>query len=140
MVLLVNMQTFLPLPSFKASAQALDYRRLGKQRVEAMQLLNVLTGATAKVGWRNHPAARMWRGYEQALGAYMNEMIHEWVSRGYRNTMQLWPITGPIIMPPWFGDKAFHASHRSNLLRKAPSHYGAFNWPEGPDLPYVWPV
>jgi hypothetical protein len=26
--------------------------------------------------------------------------------------------TAGVVMPPWFGDDAFHASHRSNLLRK----------------------
>lgn len=29
------MQTFLPYPDFKKSAQCLDYRRLGKQRVDS---------------------------------------------------------------------------------------------------------
>jgi hypothetical protein len=43
-------------------------------------------------------------------------------------------------MPPWLGDEAFHAAHRSNLLRKAPEYYRSF-WPEEPDdLEYVWPV
>ena len=38
------------------------------------------------------------------------------------------------------GDPAFHASHRSNLLRKDPTYYGAFGWAEDATLPYVWPV
>jgi hypothetical protein len=42
--------------------------------------------------------------------------------------------------PPWLGDEAFHASHRSNLLRKNPEWYGQFGWTEPDDLPYVWPV
>jgi hypothetical protein len=130
------MQTFLPLPSFTASAQALDYRRLGKQRVEAMQILNTLTGKST--GWKTHPAVKMWVGHENALAAYMDACIDEWVSRGYRNTMRVVRPTS-IIMPPWFGDDAFHASHRSNLLRKSPDFYSRFGWIEGPDLPYVWP-
>ena len=36
------MQTFLPYPDFAASAAALDDRRLGKQRVEALQVLRAL--------------------------------------------------------------------------------------------------
>lgn len=131
-----HMQTFLPLPSFTASAQALDYRRLGKQRVEAMQILNTLTGKST--GWKTHPAVKMWVGHENALAAYMDACIDEWVSRGYRNTMRVVRPTS-IIMPPWFGDDAFHASHRSNLLRKSPDFYSRFGWIEGPDLPYVWP-
>lgn len=34
--------TFLPYPSFEESARVLDWRRLGKQRVEAQQILRVL--------------------------------------------------------------------------------------------------
>lgn len=133
------MQTFLPYPSFISSAQCLDWRRLGKQRVEARQILRTLQHGG---GWANHPAVRMWRGHEGALKLYGDCMIDEWVRRGYRNTMpRLWNYVdnaGPY--PPWFGDLVFHASHRSNLLRKDPDWYGQFGWTEGPDLPYVWPT
>jgi len=37
------MNTFLPYPDFVKSAQCLDYRRLGKQRVEAWQIYLALT-------------------------------------------------------------------------------------------------
>lgn len=37
------MQTFLPYDSFKKSARVLDQRRLGKQRVECLQILGALT-------------------------------------------------------------------------------------------------
>jgi Pyrimidine dimer DNA glycosylase len=33
------MHTFLPYPSFEETASILDYRRLGKQRVEGFQIL-----------------------------------------------------------------------------------------------------
>ena len=36
------MQTFLPFPDFVASARSLDRLRLGKQRVETLQILNAL--------------------------------------------------------------------------------------------------
>ena len=130
------MQTFLPYPEFGKTAKVLDYRRLGKQRVEARQIL----GAISKVGgWSSHPAVRMWRGYEAALIFYSNVMIQEWVLRGNRNTMEILEH-GIVKLPSWVGDSAFHASHRSNLLRKDPSWYGKFGWSESPDIPYVWPV
>ncbi len=44
------MQTFLPYESFEKSAQTLDWRRLGKQRVEGMQIINAITGKTRKDG------------------------------------------------------------------------------------------
>lgn len=133
------MQTFLPYPSLRQTGMCLDYRRLGKQRVEAYQILNILTGKTDKLGWRSHPAVLMWKGYELMLGVYMDTMIDCWIERGYRNNMRKTGFTNAVA-PPWFGSEALHASHRSNLLRKDPTYYGAFGWAEGPHLPYVWPV
>jgi hypothetical protein len=43
-------------------------------------------------------------------------------------------------MPSWLGDERVHSSHRSNLLRKRPEHYGLLGWTEGPDMPYHWPL
>lgn len=134
------MQTFLPYPDFRQTVKCLDYRRLGKQRVEAFQILKILNGETNR--WQNHPAVLMWEGYEDALGSYMNHCILEWIiGRGYKNTMQyaVMPTT-KIKMPDWFGDENFHASHRSNLLRKKPEHYSQFGWIEEDNLPYVWPI
>ena len=130
------MQTFLPVPDFKKSAKILDWRRLGKQRVEARQILKALQ--TGK-GWIHHPATKMWKGYEEALIAYSNEMIQEWINRGYNNTMEILP-TKSFQMPPWFGNEEFHASHRSNLLRKDFDHYSQFGWTEKDNKPYVWPI
>ena len=136
------MQTFLPYANFEKTVKCLDYKRLCKQRVEAMQLLNILTGNSAKAGWRNHPACKMWSGRHEALALYMNCCINEWIGRGYNNTMKLWTNwTEPtIIMPTWFGDERFHSAHRSNLLRKDSVYYGKFNWVEPDNLEYVWPV
>ena len=133
------MQTFLPYEDFQKSFEALDYRRLGKQRVEAYQILNVLLSRNNRKGWRNHPATKMGVGYENALKLYANMCIDEWKERGYVNNMKYEVIDGAVVMPPWMGDKAFHLSHRSNLVRKLPE-YGKL-WPDvSPDLPYIWPV
>lgn len=67
------MQTFLPCPDFGRTAACRDARRLGKQRVEALQMLNALGDSAHR--WRNHPAVRMWSGYEPALRLYMNTII-----------------------------------------------------------------
>jgi len=134
------MQTFLPYPCFAESLAALDYRRLGKQRVEAKQLLNAIQGNSK--GWGNHPAAIMWRQYVPALMVYHDLSIHEWTKRGYRNSMPFFYEPGSEVTwdtPWWLGDPDFHASHRSNLLRKYAVHYGQFNWSESPNLEYIWP-
>lgn len=147
------MQTFLPYPSFVQSAKVLDYRRLGKQRLECKQILaaldcQILRGELQRVrepvrsGWTHHPAVLMWRGYEKSLAMYATVMIMEWMGRGYNNTQEKLRI-GPDwsqLDPPWLGDESFHASHRSNLLRKDPTWYGKFGWIEPDNLPYVWPT
>ncbi len=81
----------------------------------------------------------MWRGSEGALRLYMNACIREWRNRGFVNRMPLARAVRPVRMPPWLGEPAFHASHRSNLLRKDPAFYGKYGWREPDDLPYVWP-
>src|SRR3990167_808561 len=137
------MQTFLPYPNLQASAQALDTRRLGKQRIEAWTILQVLLGKSKSNAWRNHPAVLMWYNHEQVLTMYGIAICEEWKNRGKSDTFlarfyklnQELPVTG---FPNWFGDEAFHASHRSNLLRKDHVFYGAYNWKESDKLPYVW--
>lgn len=130
------MQTFLPHADLKESVACLDWRRLGKQRVEAKGILDTLAVGSR---WSHHPAVLMWRGFEQSLTRYMNLCIEEWIRRGYRNTMKIIPVRR-YKMPWWFGDERFHASHRSNLLRKLPEWYGQYGWVEPDDLPYFWPV
>jgi hypothetical protein len=130
------MQTFLPYKSFTKSAEALDSKRLGKQRLEAKQILNVLLNDST--GWRNHPIVKMWRGYEPALNEYLRACIEEWKKRGYKNTMSPFPMRSKIVHPPWLGNRKFHLSHRSNLLRKNSGHYSQFHWHVPPDLPYLW--
>lgn len=132
------MQTFLPLPDVIQSVRCLDRQRLGKQRVEAFQIISTLLGLSS--GWRSHPAVLMWRGYTGYLRVYYNVCLREWSNRGYRN-IKLKPMLMTVAAaPPWLGDPAFHASHRSNLLRKLPEWYAQFGWSEPPNLPYVWPI
>ena len=140
------MQTFLPYPDFAESARCLDRQRLGKQRVEVLQLLRALLVPGS--GWSNHPAAKMWRGHEASLIDYGLAICDEWhYVRKYEDTVA-GKITDLMLDygfdksndPPWLGSPEFHSSHKSNLLRKDPIWYGQFGWTEPPTLEYVWPV
>lgn len=141
--ILTAMQTFLPYPDFKKSAKSLDRMRLGKQRVEAFQILKALTNPT--YGWRNHPATKMWDGHEYALCLYGVAICREWISRGYKDTMlqrfvklaRLHKNTGN---PIWLGSRKFHKSHKSNLLRKYPEYYSKLFKNTPNNLPYIWPI
>jgi len=142
------MQTFLPYADFVRSAQALDYRRLGKQRVEGMQILNALSPDYKHKGWVNHPATQMWKGYEQALRVYVNVMIDEWKSRGYKNTMEFYDVNySQLRIPTWLHQPELHKSHRVNLLRKDYDFYARLfvddailSTQEIESYPYWWPV
>ena len=137
------MQTFLPYPDIRQSFKVLDNKRLGKQRVEAYQIISAITGrpkldGTTYKGWIKHPCSIMWRDYVPMLKLYHNLCIDEWISRGFKNTMKHEDITEPLIHPNWWGDKKFHDSHKSNLLRKDPEFYSQFGWNLNPLDPYVW--
>jgi hypothetical protein len=132
--------TFLPYYSFTKSLQCLDDKRLGKQRVEAMQILNALEPGSAS-RWRNHPAVKMWKGWEKALHLYKDLAMIEWRDRGFNNAMALTFGGLPnseVEYPSWLTPE-FCAAHRSNLLRKDPVFYGRYGWTEPRNLPYIWP-
>jgi hypothetical protein len=149
------MQTFLPYADFERTARVLDLKRLGKQRVECIQVVRGLT--RPGYGWRHHPAVRMWTGHEEALGRYAFTVCEVWVERGFGDTCAATigvdlreagvnsvrseeELREAGAMPSWMGDPAFHRSHQSALVRKAPEHYRTF-FPDVPDdLEYVWPV
>lgn len=135
------MQTFVPYDDIQKSASVLDRQRLGKQRVETLQLLNAIAGKSK--GWVSHPAAVMWKNNVNGLIAYGVAMCDEWVSRGYADTCRDKILAHGAAdfddMPFWWGDETVHASHRANLLRKMPEFYSQFDWQEDPSMPYVWP-
>ena len=133
------MQTFLPYRSYLESVRCLDYRRLGKQRVEAKQIHSIITGQAESNAWRNHPAVLMWQGNSATLAAYYNACVKEWIRRGYKNTMPLLLPVNYHIKPKWLTD-SLCMSHRSNLLRKDVEYYGQFGWRVADDLPYLWPL
>lgn len=150
------MQTFLPYAGFAQSAEVLDAKRLGKQRVETIQLLRALT--VPGYGWRRHPAAAMWAGYEEALVRYGLDVCAAWIERGHGDTCaatlvsdltQTTDVTAIRSqdrlrsdgeLPPWLGDALFHRSHQSALVRKDPAHYGPIFPGIEDDLAYVWPA
>ena len=143
------MQTFLPYPSFTDSAVALDNKRLGKQRVEVLQILNALAGKSK--GWVNHPASKMWQGHENALIEYGLQVCSVWKSYGFKDTcfekiaafLDIFPDEA-VIPPTWVGNPDFHAAHRAKLLQKDFEYYSnEFKQDEIPEnwqtMEYIWP-
>jgi hypothetical protein len=133
------MQTFLPYKSFVNTARTLDNKRLNKQILECYQILKVISSNDPHAGWRNHPAVKMWRGYEKSLWNYTMCMVDEAVIRGIRtdgnmrNLLALRDNVGHTWGsgdPKWMDDKTIMArvttTHKANLYRKDPEQYFDF--------------
>jgi hypothetical protein len=133
------MQTFLPYKDFDKSAQALDSKRLNKQILECYQILKVLSNPDPRAGWRNHPAVKMWRGYEHLLLNYTMTMVAEADKRGIKtdknvaNIMALCETEGMYWgsdVPAWYEDdivmKRLTTTHKANLYKKDPMYYFDF--------------
>ena len=138
------MQTFLPYPDFAESARCLDSRRLGKQRVEVLQILNAIQNPDAK-GWKNHPCTLMWRNHVNVLIDYGIAICVEWTRRGFQDTVKdkLSARRDPnqgIEPPMWLGNPTLHANHRAKLLHKDPEFYGRYGWLESATETSYWPV
>lgn len=139
------MQTFLPYVSFEASATSLDSKRLGKQRIETLQIMMALVdNGGLRGGWRAHPASRMWRGHLGWLMAYQEAICREWtLVRGFKDTcrtktlanlsrnpeaLKEWKLIedgrSDLVPMPWFLDHPVtQFSHRASLVTKAPKIY-----------------
>lgn len=130
------MQTFVPFTDFYQSAVVLDSKRLNKQLLEGRQIYDILSSQRTKGGWINHPAVKMWRGYNTALYTYLEAVKQACDERGISTEknwsaiehMRKWDYgTGiNLVLPPWWGDDRVHESHRNNLFVKDPLFYAEF--------------
>jgi hypothetical protein len=145
------MQTFLtsthenPLRAAQDTFAMLDRARLGKQRVEAAQLLNGQ--------WPNHPASKMWRGHEHALTAYAIICCKSWIQRGHDDSLlaqfqqhrkRLIADDIPLVWPWWYGYPAMVRTHQTKLYHKNSPRWVNYHIETAPRhlvmrLPYIWP-
>jgi len=124
------MQTFCPHPDPQLCARTLDRQRLGKQRIECVQIIRALSSPPGDAGWQNHPVVKMWRGHRGFLARYGMAICDEWIRRGYKDNQ--WPILFDYYYehfggdedckPPWWGGDIHH-DHRVLLGHKAGGVY-----------------
>lgn len=88
----------------------------------------------------------MWRPTPDGLCLYGLAISNECESRGWYSDLAVRihqyrkeQNNSLVVLPKWLGMERFHASHRSNLLRKMPEWYKYFGWEEPDNLPYFWP-
>lgn len=114
--------TFIIADTAEECAKLLDFKRLGKQRVEAHQIINILEGKSTG-GWTSHPIVKMWKNDLNLLKHYHNCCVNEWMKRGYKNNMNLYEDIDEISYPWWFTWKSLQISHICSLLRKDEEYY-----------------
>ena len=144
------MQTFLPYADPEASARVLDVKRLGKQRVECLQVVRGLT--VPGYGWRRHPAVTMWTRCLEALARYSLTCCEVWVEAGREDTVASTlradlaaggvtevrsqaELEAAGAVPWWWGHELVHRSHRSHSCARTrrstarPSPASRPTWP-----------
>lgn len=141
------MQTFMTHDNYMDTAKALDNKRLGKQRVEAYQILKALRGDYNDTGaWVNHPATVMWRNHQYELALYGLTISMEFYERGFDGYAMMMKFTDLCndlqsgnreSYPWWINHQLLHLTHQSNLMRKNAEFY-EFDVPN--NIPYVWPL
>lgn len=150
-------QTWLPLPSYGDSIQALSDKDLGPQRLHVLEILEYFHDVEVSQLPDNykyhdlvdHPITDMWIGYELQLCEYGLVCCEEWAQRrGRRDTIYNkisqhldWATSEDAAMskPNWFGEVDFHLSHQAALLKKDRSHYSRYFLADG-DREIIWPV
>lgn len=150
------MQTFVTFKDWARTAQSLNNKHCGKQRLEALQTMRQLIHGEG--GYPHHPVNLMWRGYEYALGVYGMQVSMEWHTHRrfadtiffeFKREIEFLRTQNPDVAfasPPWRADADVMRSHRSNLVRKekegmVPEGFYSKKFPgQSPDWAYLWPV
>ena len=134
------MQTFLPYSDFKLSARCLDKKRCFCQLKEAKQILCQLRASNLPKQWqeskdylnqryKNHPAVKMWVGYEELLKYYYNIFLECCLEKHRINTTMIKlnvkedDFPNLVKSPFWLHKEQFHRSHRSRLIAKDKNFY-----------------
>ncbi|AFA39517.1 hypothetical protein Pogu_1490 [Pyrobaculum oguniense TE7] len=130
------MQIFRPYVDHKRSAAFLDDLRLGKQRVEARQVIMAILRKAGVVqdgkrGWLSHPIVLTYynsgRPYLADLVVYFYAVVEEWKRRGRRNNIDLAdliPLIKRVEGAPGTPITHVHeVEYRRVLLLKDPCHY-----------------
>jgi hypothetical protein len=135
------MMTFILDDDLVKSFKLFDNRRLGKQRVEAHQIINAIEGRSK--GWTSHPITKAWSKHTDALKVYFNLCVIEWEERGYKNSMAMYdvPMDGSVIFPWWVVNLPVIYSHQASMLRKEPYFYTKLISPPEKyvNAGYLWP-
>jgi hypothetical protein len=104
-LLFVLLNTFLPFPDYRCSAAALDKKRLGKQRLEGVQLVNLIENISYLGDYYKNPVPTdPYDGYDwirRVVKLYENDPLKPTTritSIGETKKIKLGYITHPIVL------------------------------------------
>jgi len=128
------MQIFRPYVDHRRSASFLDDKRLGKQRVEAKQVILAVLRRRGVLrdgrrGWLNHPVVLMYDAgpYLEDLVNYFYAVVEEWIRRGFKNFISLDDVEHLLkhvdTAPGTPVTEDLAREYRRILLLKDPCHY-----------------
>ena len=133
------MQVFLPEANYQLCAETLDYKRLVKQLLEGRQIMTILANESPGGAWKNHPAVKMFAGYEHDLYFYLKAIRNEMQQRGYKwennwaviqDTYKRNFVDQPYERPFWMEDAEMFdrviTTHRGRLWEKDPAYYAQY--------------
>lgn len=122
------MNTFLVSYNLSDNFKKIDEKRLFKQVLEAVQLLDGIVNN--KKSWERHPARLMWKNNPGALFSYVKFAWEECKSRKIAVNSKLYLNAETLYLskvgynytkeqfPSWWGREDIAASHRSRLRCK----------------------
>jgi hypothetical protein len=146
------MQTWITDYDFYKSASNLDTKRLGSQIYEGIHILASLLDVNDKLvnpkrNVKNHPAAKLWIGYEKELLFYIHEHLWFWFGKNYSSIINYENYKILLHVLGWCSAKTLNwitdnliQTHRSALIQKNPDHYRRI-WPDCPTnlkMHYGW--
>jgi len=144
------MQTFITDYDFSKSAKNLDRKRLGSQIYEGIHILASLLDKNEdlinpKRDVSNHPAAKLWIGYERELMNYIKVHMVEWADRGYSSDINIgnYLMLAAYILPfdnvPYWVTDELIETHRSVLVKKDKLYYKEiFGYVAIKEMRYTW--
>lgn len=129
--------------AFTWTLRFLDSKRLGKQRIEALDIYRINSQCPCGTSdkhmalltkkYSNHPIVKMWKGHEYALLLYGLTACDLWINCGYNDTTRE-KFANEILKyrfidnipryPKWWHIEEIHLSHVCNLIRKNKNFYG----------------
>jgi len=87
---------------------------------------------------RTGPMVNLWLGFEEALKAYTNAHIEEWIRRGYKNLMKTYNLVPDSPRPAWTYSEDTINNFKSSLIEREIERHEEKWYMDMPDFIESW--